>query len=98
MLTIWVILPFYRMPALVQFLLVQLWWIITYPHHYKYSERERIGRGGKKVIIIPSERGHELISRYLLFRERKFWKAGFETVQVSIKHMPKKRGLRRKDK
>lgn len=57
------------LPAWIQFWLVQVWWLITAPHHYVYSERQRAT--GRKLFIFCSAKCGQLMEKYLLFRGKK---------------------------
>lgn len=57
------------LPKWVQFWIIQIWWLITSPHHYIYSEIERAK--GRKILIFASEECGQLIEKYLIFRGRR---------------------------
>lgn len=55
--------------AWIQFWLVQVWWLLTRPHHYVYSERQRAA--GRKTFVFCSAECGKLLEKYLLFRGKR---------------------------
>jgi len=59
------------MPRVFQFILIQIWWFITYSHHYKYTSLERMEQMTKRrflFLLYLSEEGWFLMQKKLKFR------------------------------